>query len=55
MVLDSLATIQQTNITQKYAITNENTTQIPHIAIDVDSRLIYSQAARGLNTIQPLQ
>ena len=44
MVLDSIATMQ-TNITQKYAITNENTYTKPHIAIDVDSRLIlYSQA-----------
>ena len=47
MVLDSVATMQ-TNITQKYAITNENTYTKSHIAIDVDSRLIlYSQAVRG--------
>ena len=46
MVLDSVATMQ-TNITQKYAITNENTYTKSHIAIDVDSRLIlYSQAVR---------
>ena len=48
MVLDSVATMQ-TNITQKYAITNENTYTKSHIAIDVDSRLIlYSQAVRRL-------
>ena len=47
MVLDSVATMQ-TNITQKYAITNENTYTKSHIAIDVDSRLIlYSQTVRG--------
>ena len=47
MALDSVATMQ-TNITQKYAITNENTYTKSHIAIDVDSRLIlYSQATRG--------
>lgn len=46
MVLDSVATMQ-TNITQKYAITNENTYTKTHITIDVDSRLIlYSQAVR---------
>lgn len=46
MVLDSVATMQ-TNITQKYAITNENTYTKSHIAIDVDSRLIlYLQAVR---------
>ena len=46
MALDSVATMQ-TNITQKYAITNENTYTKSHIAIDVDSRLIlYSQAVR---------
>lgn len=48
MVLDSVATMP-TNITQKYAITNENTYTKSHIAINVDSRLIlYSQATREL-------
>ena len=47
MALDSVATMQ-TNITQKYAITNEITYTKSHIAIDVDSRLIlYSQTVRG--------